>query len=189
MFKINSSCNLLQGFNFNRNNQSRIMYVKSLIIGTVMLNPDFDVIDPTTGDKSVVVGVGGYLGWRQQKTSPLFMRFYASHTNTADLSSYVGHNMDNTSVSFEVEIFEYDPNAKQYFKAFHCDAQAMKGEILCDSQGKLAGFIEKEPSKLVQSPLNYQVNFGFSPAAEEQLFITQTSNTIKVCNSWGVKSA
>ncbi|WP_231124745.1 hypothetical protein [Piscirickettsia salmonis] len=62
MFKINSSCNLLQGFNFNRNNQSRIMHVKSLTIGTVMLSPDFDVIDPTTGDKSVVVGVGSYLG-------------------------------------------------------------------------------------------------------------------------------
>ncbi|WP_179861870.1 hypothetical protein [Piscirickettsia salmonis] len=30
---------------------------------------------------------------------------------------------------------------------------------------------------------------GFSPAPEEQLFITQTSNTIKVCNAWGVKSA
>ncbi|WP_202926593.1 hypothetical protein [Piscirickettsia salmonis] len=28
---------------------------------------------------------------------------------------------------------------------------------------------------------------GFSPAPEEQLFITQTSNTIKVCNAWGVR--
>ncbi|RNC77316.1 hypothetical protein DA717_10940 [Piscirickettsiaceae bacterium NZ-RLO2] len=189
MFEIDSDCNLLQGFNFNRNNQNRIMHVKSLTIGTITLSPDFEVIDPTTGDKSSVVGVGSYLGWRQQKTSPLFMGFYSSHTNTADLSSYVSNSMDNTSVSFEVEMFEYDPNAKQYFKAFHCDAQSMKGEILCDSRGKLAGFINKESSKLVQSPLNYQINFGFSPAPEEQLFITQTSNTIKVCNAWGVKSA
>ncbi|MGJ3494683.1 hypothetical protein ACR9PT_08895 [Piscirickettsia salmonis] len=186
---ILSYCNLQQGFNFNRNNQSRIMHVKSLTIGTVALNPDFEVIDPTTGNKSPVVGVGSYLGWYQQKTSPLFMRLYSSHTNTADLSSYVSHSMDNTSVSFEVELFEYDPNAKKYFKAFHCDAQAMQGEILCDSRGKLAGSIEKEPSPLVQSPLNYQINFGFSPAPEEQLFITQTSNTIKVCNAWGVTVA
>ncbi|PRP61325.1 hypothetical protein C7B72_22640, partial [Bacillus halotolerans] len=69
MFEIDSDCNLLQGFNFNRNNQNRIMHVKSLTIGTITLSPDFEVIDPTTGDKSSVVGVGSYLGWRQQKTS------------------------------------------------------------------------------------------------------------------------
>ncbi|QGP53736.1 hypothetical protein PsalMR5_01159 [Piscirickettsia salmonis] len=42
---------------------------------------------------------------------------------------------------------------------------------------------------LVQSPLSDQINFGFSLASAEQLFIGQISRTIKVCNAWGIISA
>ncbi|MGJ3495613.1 hypothetical protein ACR9PT_13760, partial [Piscirickettsia salmonis] len=86
-------------------------------------------------------------------------------------------------------VYAYDPNQKQYYKAYHTDNQSLKSVIDKDEASKLNISLEKETAHDVQQPLNYRLIVALRPKPEEQTYITAVSETQKNCHQYGVTNA
>jgi hypothetical protein len=191
MASTSFNCSVGQGFNFEKDSQSVVGHLTSLKIGTKEFAKDIEVMDPTAikdDTKVKVVGVISGVFWNGGYADPLSVNCQISTVNKQDAVVLQHSDLSDTSVEYDYVIYDYDPVAKVYFKAFHNDTTTLKG-LIEKSGGGLSLGIEMDQSMEVVSPKNFGFFIGIMPQEEAQTVHYGVSNTGKFTKSWGVSVA
>jgi len=181
-------CDVLQGFNFQKDGQTLVGHITSLTIGDTPLPADTQVQDPCEiGSETLikVVGVISSVYWEGGFADPVSFSAKISilNKNTATLLQH--KDLSNTNVELGFVVYEYDPIAKAYFKAFHADETKLKGLVLKNG-GELEIAVDSEQSMEVPSPKNFNFYLGVMPQEEQQIIDLAVSETDKFSKKWGV---
>lgn len=182
------SCSVVQGFNFQKDSQDIVGHIVALKIGTSQLSADLSVTDPTSANMATyvkVVGVASSIFWNGGYADPIQFSCQVSTTNKNTLATLQHQSMANTEVELNFNIYDYDPDAKLYFKAFHTNNAAVNGLIM-KSGGDLEMNISMEQSMEIVNPKNYSFFLGVMPQPQSQDIMMAVSNTAKFAKKWGV---
>ena len=192
MADLNVYCNVIQGFNFEKDSQDRIGHLVSLKIGDIQYEADLKVEDPTKiGDdagKVDVVGVISSVHWPSGYTDPV--EFHCRVTSKNKQTSFLLQHktMSKTDVEYSFVIYEYDPTKKVYFKHFHSGKVDLQG-LVAKFGSNLQFNIGNDESIDVVSPKNFEFSFIVMPSEEEQVIEVATSNSARFVMKWGVTVA
>jgi predicted nuclease of predicted toxin-antitoxin system len=186
---IELGCDVTQGFNFRKDVQAQIGFVRSLKIGEVELKADLTLKDPENNQTDTkVVGVAHSIGWSVSTTDPVFVSLQVGEEAKNKIDTLTKKNMSNIEVEMIFDCYTYDPADKKYFKNFHTKEAALKGLIF--GQGDdLAIQMGLEPAYEVQEPRNYTLNIAIKPQAKAQEIHYASSVTDKLALAWGVTNA
>ncbi len=190
MAETSFSCDVSQGFNFKKDAQDIVGHISKLKIGEKDMDVDLAVTNPEdlAGDKIKVVGVVSDIYWEGGFAEPIQFSCQVSNANKKTLAILTNTEMSNTTVEFAFEIYDYDPDEKKYYKAFHTDGTAMKG-LVQKSGGSLSIAISTDQSMEVMSPNNFTLSLGVMPEDTEQETHLAFSVSDKVVKRWGVTVA
>jgi len=190
MAETSFSCDVSQGFNFKKDAQDIVGHISKLKIGDKEMEVDLAVTNPEdlAGDKIKVVGVVSGIYWEGGFAEPIQFSCQVSNANKKTLAILTNTEMSNTTVEFAFEIYDYDPDEKKYYKAFHTDGKAMKG-LVEKSGGSLSISISTDQSMEVVSPNNFTLSLGVMPEDTEQETHLAFSVSDKVVKRWGVTVA
>ena len=190
MAETSFSCDVSQGFNFKKDAQDIVGHISKLKIGEKDMDVDLAVTNPEdlAGDKIKVVGVVSDIYWEGGFAEPIQFSCQVSNANKKTLAILTNTEMSNTTVEFAFEIYDYDPDEKKYYKAFHTDGAAIKG-LVEKSGGSLSIGISTDQSMEVMSPNNFTLSLGVMPEDTEQETHLAFSVSDKVVKRWGVTVA
>jgi hypothetical protein len=182
------SLDVYQGFNFKKDKQAPVGFLKSIRIGDVELARDYTTLrDPEMPDRALPFPVAGVLSfslWDMGAADAMYFSAQVSNANKQKLSSALLGTGENTAVTFEVVIYQYDPLQKKYFKSFFFDAPLSGAVEVNGEETNLT--VADDPSSEVQSPVNYTLQVGITPAARAQFVNMATGSGKVVSKPWGV---
>lgn len=183
------SCDVRQGFNFEKDSQVLVGFINYLKIGNKELNSDFSVTDPEDVSKMIkVAGVLSGAHWQGGYADPILLSAQVSTNNKNNIATLLHKSMSNTEVEFEFTVYDYDPKVKAYYKAFHTNSQKLKG-LIKKSAGELALNIEMDKSMEVVSPENYAFTIGIMPKEIDMEIHLAYSASDKLVKKFGVEVA
>jgi hypothetical protein len=190
MAETSFSCDVSQGFNFKKDAQDIVGHISKLKIGEKDMDVDLAMTNPEdlAGDKIKVVGVVSDIYWNGGFAEPIQFSCQVSNANKKTLAILTNSEMSNTTVEFAFEVYDYDPEEKKYFKAFHTDGAAIKG-LVQKSGGSLSIAISTDQSMEVMSPNNFTLSLGVMPEDTEQETHLAFSVSDKLVKRWGVTVA
>jgi hypothetical protein len=191
MASTSFNCSVGQGFNFEKDSQNVVGHLTSLKIGAKEFAKDIEVMDPTAikdDTKVKVVGVISGIYWNGGYADPLSVNCQVSTVNKQDAVVLQHSDLSDTAVEYDYVIYDYDPVAKVYFKAFHNNETTLKG-LVEKSGGSLSLGIEMDQGMEVVSPKNFGFYIGIMPQEEAQVVHYGVSNTGKFTKAWGVSVA
>ncbi len=183
-------CSIEQGFNFQKDTQSRVGYITSLTIGKEEFKADFKVTDPVEMDpdtKKDVVGVLELVYWQGGYVDPIFYYFRVSTSNKVIGKVLVDTKLDDTTVEINYVIYDYDPVEKKHYPSFHSEEATLKGLISKNGES-LDIEINQDNSKDIEAPLNYYMSLGVMAANEKQKAHYAQSVDAKYVKQWGMDS-
>ena len=114
------SLDLLQGFNFNADVQTPMGYITSLTLGGLNLTADIQVMDfsnPLTTRN--VVGVMKSINWSGGHSDAINFVVQITANNKQQVAQLLHQGLTDTSVQFHFDVYDYDPIAMMYYKAFN----------------------------------------------------------------------
>lgn len=164
--------------------QSMVGFLESIKIGDIVLAEDFTVIDPITSNQMSVAGVVSQIYWNGNYAEPIFFSCQISEKNKTQLAVLLNTTLSNTNVAFAFTIYDYDPDAKSYFKSFHTNSVQLRG-LVHKSGGEFVMSLDFDPSAEVTNPRNYTFVLGVTPQAAEQDVHLAVSSTDKLVKVWG----
>jgi len=182
------NCSVYQGFNFQKDSQDIVGHIVALTLGTQAVTADLSVTDPTSSDMGTyvkVVGVVSSIYWNGGYADPIQFNCQVSTTTKNYLATQQHKSMSNTDVEVNFNIYDYDPDAKVYFKAFFTNDTSVKGLIM-KAGGELQMNINMDQSMEVVNPKNYSFSLGVMPQAVSQDILMAVSNSNKFVKKWGV---
>ncbi|MEN6439488.1 MAG: hypothetical protein ABFD97_13015 [Syntrophobacter sp.] len=182
------NCSVYQGFNFQKDSQDQVGHIVALKLGTSQLSADLSVTDPTSANMATyvkVVGVVSSIYWNGGYADPIQFSCQVSTTNKNTLATLQHQSMANTEVELNFNIYDYDPDAKVYFKCYHTNDTAVKGLIM-KAGGDLQFNITMDQSTEIVNPKNYTFFLGVMPQPQSQDIMMAVSNTSKFAKKWGV---
>ena len=190
MADLSYSCDVSQGFNFQRDVQTQVGHINKLTVATKELVEDIEITDPenVTGDPVKVVGVVSGMYWAGGYAEPIQFGCQVSNANKLTLAVLSHSEMSDTMVEFAYTIYDYDPDEKKYYKCFHTDGAVLKG-LVEKSGGDLNISIDTEQSGEIVSPKNFAFSLGVMPedlAQDTHLAMSVSDKLVKV---WGVTVA
>jgi hypothetical protein len=187
MAELSYSCDVSQGFNFQKDEQTLVGHINKLKVAGKELAADMAVTNPenVTGDKVKVVGVVSDLYWGGGYADSIEFRCQVSNPNKKTLAVLTQMEMANTMVEFVFTIYDYDPDEKKYYKCFHSNDAVMKG-LVKKSGGQLSISIDADQSQEVMSPKNFTMELGIMPEDLEQDTHMAISVSDKMVKRWGV---
>jgi TolA-binding protein len=165
--------------------QNMVGYIEYIKIGDAELHSDFAVLDPTTNKQLNVVGVISQIFWEGGYAEPILFSCQISESNKTQLAVLTNSVISNTDVAFVFSVYNYDPEAKIYYKCFHTNSVKLQGFIY-KSGGELAIEIDTDPSAEVTNPRNYTFTLGVAPQSYSQAIHLAVSSTDKFAKQWGV---
>lgn len=181
------TCDISQGFNFQKDAQITVGHINKLTIGDKELAVDQEVTNPEdiTGGPVKVFGVASSMYWEGGYADPLTFSCQVSNANKKELVVLAHSELSNTTVKLDFTIYDYDPDEKKYYKAFHCNETELEGLILKEG-GQLNINIENEQSQEVVSPKNFAFYLGVMPEDKQQEIHFAVSVSDKLVKKWGV---
>ena len=187
MAELNYSCDVSQGFNFQKDAQTPVGHINKLKVAGKQLAADMAVTNPenVTGDKVKGVGVVSSMFWMGGFADPIQFSCQVSNPNKKTLALLAHQEMANTMVEFVFTIYDYDPDEKKYYKCFHSNDAVLKGLVL-KSGGQLSIYIDMDQAVEVVSPKNFTMNLGVMPEDLEQETHMAMSVSDKLVKRWGV---
>ena len=187
MAEVSYSCDVSQGFNFQKDAQDLVGHINKLKVAGKELAADMAVTNPAdvTGDKVKVVGVVSGIFWGGGYADSIQFSCQVSNPNKKTLSVLTQMEMANTMVEFVFTIYDYDPDEKKYYKCFHSNDAALKG-LVEKSGGRLSISIDADQSQEVMSPKNFTMQLGVMPEDLEQDTHMAISVSDKMVKRWGV---
>ncbi len=178
-------CSVHQGFNFQKDQQERVGFVRSLKIGGDEINADLKVIDPMDLESNIdVVGVISRIAWDGGFDDPIMAAFRVSRANKNVLATKQHQRLSNTQVEFEFVVYEYDQGANQYFKSFHTIGEQLEGDIF-KRGGELQFNINLEEAQDIMNPANYEMFLGVAPTDKAQEIEMAVSESDRFAKKWG----
>lgn len=176
-----------QGFNFDKDKQERVGYILAMKVGDKDLAADLTTIvdpeKPTDKIKGVVAVLNNFM-WETGPTDSLHLSGQITTGNRQTLAQLLLGSWTNIEVSFKYVVYEYDPLAKQFYKASFVD-DALKG--LIEKSGKdLNVDVADDPSHEVQSPQNYAFRIGIKAQPLEQTINLAVGVKKNVTKKWGI---
>jgi len=187
MAEVSYSCDVSQGFNFQKDQQTLVGHINKLKVAGKELAVDMAVTNPenVTGDKVKVVGVVSGIYWGGGYADSMQFSCQVSNPNKKTLAVLTQMEMANTMVEFVFTIYDYDPDEKKYYKCFHSNDAVLKG-LVQKSGGRLTISIDAEQSQEVMSPKNFTMQLGIMPEDLEQDTHMAISVSDKMVKRWGV---
>jgi hypothetical protein len=187
MAEVSYSCDVSQGFNFQKDQQTLVGHINKLKVAGKELAVDMAVTNPenVTGDKVKVVGVVSGIYWGGGYADSMQFSCQVSNPNKKTLAVLTQMEMANTMVEFVFTIYDYDPDEKKYYKCFHSNDAVLKG-LVQKSGGQLTISIDAEQSQEVMSPKNFTMQLGIMPEDLEQDTHMAISVSDKMVKRWGV---
>lgn len=187
MAELSYSCDVSQGFNFQKDQQTPVGHINKLKVAGKELAADMAITDPenVAGDKVKVVGVVSGMFWGGGYADPIQFNCQVSNPNKKTLALLAHQEMANTMVEFVFTIYDYDPDEKKYYKCFHSNDAVLKGLVL-KSGGALSIHIDMDQSQEVVSPKNFAMDLGVMPEDLEQETHMAMSVSDKLVKRWGV---
>lgn len=180
-------CSVFQGFNFKPDDQSTLGYIHNLKIGDTVLGTDFKTTNPLeySGNLFSLCGVLSNVLWSGGYAQPIFLDAQISTNNKNKVDSIIKRLSEQTAVSFEFAVYDYDPADKKYYACFHSGGQRLQGNIF-KSGGDPAITMSQNRGYEVSSPENYTFSIGVEPVVGEQNLYMATSVKNKVMLRWGL---
>jgi hypothetical protein len=190
MAELSYSCDVSQAFNFQKDAQSMVGHINKLKVSTKDLAVDLEVTDPedVAGDKVKVVGVVSSMYWAGGFADPIQFGCQVSNANKKTLQVLSHSEMSDTTVQFSFTIYDYDPDEKKYYQAFHTKDEVLKG-LVEKSGGQLSIEIDSQQSEEVVSPKNFAFSLGVMPEDIKQPTHMAMSVSDKLVKEWGVTVA
>jgi hypothetical protein len=174
-----------QGFDFMRDRHSPVGFITSLKVGGTALTADITALknpeDP--GETLVAVAVLTQYDWTAGVTDPMHFGGQVSTANKQKLAEMLMSNMSDKTVELTYVVYDYDPLQKKYFKSASVDG-TITG--LIEQRGdELNLSIAHEPSSEVESPSNFNLQFGIKPVGSQRINLA-TGVAQKIVRRWGV---
>ena len=191
MAELFYDCDVVQGFNFKKDVQSKVGFINAIDIGERgELRSDLTVTDPENVEENLkVFGIVSNIAWAGGYADPVQFSCQVSNENSKLLSLLTHTNLANTNVKFSFTMYDYDPVAKKYYMCFHSNEEELTGLVLKQG-GNLAMTIDSDQSFEVESPKNYRFDLGVMPdeLAAKEIHVA-VSDTDKFVKQWGVEVA
>lgn len=166
--------------------QQRVGYIDYLKIGVLDVDADLPVFDPITAGQRHVVGVLNQIAWNGGYAEPIQFTCQISESSQQQIAAMLDTGLSDTHVAFSFSVFDFDPEAKIYFKAFHTNGAALFGRI-DRSGGAFAIALETNPSADVTHLASYTFSLGVLPESLSQDVHMAFSSTDRLVKKWGVK--
>lgn len=188
MAEISYSCDVAQGFNFQKDVQTVIGHINSLKISDKDdLKADLNITDPENVSELVkVFGIASNIYWAGGYADPVQLSCQVSTENKNVLATLQHKSMANTEVELVFTIYDYDPKEKKYFKCFHTNEAKLKG-LIHKAGGELEMNISMDQSMEIVSPRNYTFALGTMPQDVDQQIHLAVSLSGKFVMKWGVE--
>ncbi len=191
MASISYTCDVAQGFNAQADTQTIVGFITTLKIGETTFETDLSVTDPEDNEGELkVVGVMSDIYWEGGEADPISMGGRVTTKNKNLAIELVQKKLSDTSVACSFVVYEYDPEAKKYFKCFHTN-DADFDALLLKSGGELNLYIDAEQATEVQAPKVFPLNVGIMPpeptTGQDVHFAASVDS--KMVKQWGVKIA
>jgi hypothetical protein len=182
---IHKTCSVFNAFNFRRDVHESIGHLVELTIGETTFEQDLELHDPEEDGKVTVVAPISSISWSGGFSEPVSINFFLSVTNKNEMATLLHTDMKSIEVVFSYDIFDYDPDARVWYKSFHSNDTALNG--LLHVQGTQRDlYLDDHPGTEVEQPRNYGVNLGIVPEAEAQEIHLAVSQDKKFVKQWGV---
>lgn len=188
MAAISYDCDINQGYNFSNDVQAKVGHIISCTLNDEELASDMKVQDPedTGGEKVAVFGVVSAIYWGGGYADPIQFSCQISNPNRVTIAQLLqGATLSNTGVKFKFNIYDYDFDAKLYYKCFHTDDNELEG-LIQKSGGQLSIAMDMDQNMEVVSPKNFSFNLGIMPEDKEQEVTLAYSSDSPVTLQWGV---
>lgn len=188
MPSFSKTCNVMQGFNFDKDKQMTVGFITSMKIGDTQLEAKITVKDPTapTTDLPVVAVLSG-TSWDIGPSTSISFGGQIDTKNKQKVALLTIKDLSKIEVLFKFKVYEFDPVANVYYLCMHCNDTEMKG-LVEKTNDVLYLSVSDEASDQVKSPQNYSFSISITPKAEAQQVHLATSNTDKVATAWGIKN-
>jgi hypothetical protein len=180
-------CDLHQGFNFVQDMQSAIGYITALNVGGTAFAADFTTLtDPLNPSNAVAaVAVLGDVQWNVAPSEPVYFSGQISGANRQAVRTVLFTDLTNLKVTFQFDVYEYDPVAAKYFKSFTSAGTTMNG-LLEKNGANLNIKADNLPASEVTSPQNYTFNIGIKPQPSKQSMTVSTADQKNQVKTWGI---
>ncbi|MFI3198639.1 MAG: hypothetical protein QX196_10000 [Methylococcaceae bacterium] len=186
MASLNYNCSVRQGFNFEKDRQVLVGHLVSITIGGQALTADMTLTDPLDYGSTVsVVGVISGISWQGGYADTVNISCNVSNENQKAVAILTHTNLSKNDVVFAFNIYDYDQQAKVYYKAFNSGDAALNG-LIYKNGGELSLQISADSDNEVVSPLNFPMYIGIMPQESAQIINVAVSNTDKFVKTWGV---
>lgn len=187
MADLSYSCDVRQGFNFEKDSQNMVGHINSLKIGDTELASDLAVTDPeaVSGDPVKVFGIAQSIFWQGGYSDPVQLTCQISTENKKTLATMVHQTLSNTTVGLSFTVYDYDPDEKKYYKCFHTDGQVLEC-LVQKSGGELIMSLDMDQAQEVVSPKNYTFQLGAMPEDKEQAIHVAVSVSDKFVKKFGI---
>ncbi|MGD8989362.1 MAG: hypothetical protein PVH57_14445 [Syntrophobacterales bacterium] len=187
MAVVQKDCSIFNAFNFKKELQDRVGHITQLKIGGTKLKADFTkgVKEPEDEKEVSVVGVLSDYYWEGGFVEPMQFNFVVSVANKSAVAELLHTKMKSIAAEIAFNIYEYDPEKKQFYKCVHTSDKAVKANIKVEG-GERMLFLDDEANPEVQQPLNYQVQLTLVPEDEQQDIQVAFSVSKKITLPWGV---
>ena len=191
MAELFYGCDVVQGFNFRKDVQSKVGFINAIDIAERgELVSDLTVTDPENVEENLkVFGILNDIAWPGGYADPIQFSCQVSNENSKLLSLLTHTNLANTMVTVSFTVYDYDPVAKKYYTCFHSNEEELSCLVLKQG-GNLVMSIDADQSFEVESPKNYRFDMSVMPDEEAAKEIhVAVSDTDKFVKQWGVEVA
>jgi hypothetical protein len=150
------------------------------------LTPDLVSTDPTTGQSVHVVGILTNFSWAGGTGDPIDLQLRVSTTNEQSLLNVLHNPPSNTTETFSLTIYSWDPTAGKWFVAFQPVSPPLKGLIQKNSSNALLLSVNTTRNTDVSTPTNYSVTSDALPqSGATQSIDYRISSSSSVVKTWG----
>jgi hypothetical protein len=185
MPEIHKTCSVFNAFNFRRDSHESIGMLNKLTVGEIEFQEDLELMEPIDEGKINVVGAISSLSWAAGYSEPFMINFYVSVNNKNELATLLHTDMKSIEVLFDFDIFDYDPDTREFYKSIHSNDMEMKGLLQVEGTQRNL-YLDDHPGAEVEQPRNYGINIGIVPEAEAQEIHLAVSSTMKFVKQWGI---
>jgi len=187
MAGLDFACSVIQGFNFQKDQQVTVGHIVACKVGNDQFGADFKVSNPEDAAKLIeVFGIVEGFYWNGGYADPVQFSCQVSNKNKTKIATLTHKSLASTEVLLKFNIYKFDPKEKKYFKCFHSNDAELKG-LIAKSGGELVMSIAEDNSREIESPLNYSFNLGVMPQPANMEIHVAVSLSDKFVKKWGVE--
>jgi hypothetical protein len=174
-----------QGFSFDKSGQDPIGFINALTVGATTIEGDLQLRQPTASRSwdAKSVGVLGRIAWGGASSDPIELTAYLSAQSYHRIEELLREPVPNSSVRIDFVVYNFDPIAKKYYRAFYPNDVPLRGVIRKNGA--------EPPLKLgakgtdVVAPENWALSIVMAPPAGVAQLTYTVANSSSTDKVWG----